>query len=117
MIPFLADENFNLDIVTGLLSRNPKADFATIADEGMRGATDPDVLAWAAQTGRVVLTHDHNTMPAHAYERVSRGEAMAGLFLVQMHAPVGLIVETLFTIDACSDVAEWRDRVTYLPLR
>ena len=48
MLRLAADENFNGDIVRGLLRRNPKLDIVRIQDVGLSGADDPSVLQWAA---------------------------------------------------------------------
>ena len=58
MLLLVADENFNNDILRGLLRRNPSLDVVRIQDVGLTQASDPDVLEWAAQENRVLLTHD-----------------------------------------------------------
>lgn len=73
MLRLAADENFNNDIVRGLMRRQPELDIVRLQDVGLCGADDPTVLEWAAQEGRVLLTHDVSTMTKHAYERV-RGQ-------------------------------------------
>ncbi len=50
MIRLAADENFNNDIVRGLLRRNPDLDVVRIQDVGLSGANDPTLLDWANQT-------------------------------------------------------------------
>ena len=70
MLRFLADENFNNDILRGLLRRQPDLDIVRVQDIGLSGADDPTLVAWAAQQGRIILTHDVTTMTRYAYERV-----------------------------------------------
>jgi predicted nuclease of predicted toxin-antitoxin system len=70
MLLLVSDENFNNDIVRGLLRRNPVLDIVRVQDVGLRGADDPDILEWAANENRVVLTHDAATMAGFAYDRV-----------------------------------------------
>jgi predicted nuclease of predicted toxin-antitoxin system len=57
MLRLAADENLNNSIVRGLLRRQPELDIVRIQDVGLSGADDPTVLEWAAQEGRVLLTH------------------------------------------------------------
>src|SRR2546425_3354973 len=38
------------------------------------------VLHWAAERGRILLTHDVSTMTAFAYDRVRSGQRMPGIF-------------------------------------
>jgi len=77
MLRRLADENFNGDILRGLSRRQPDLDIVRAQDVGLTGADDPDILAWAAENSRIVLTHDRATMSDYAYERIAAGEAMA----------------------------------------
>jgi len=116
MLRLLADENFNEDIVRGLLLRQPDTDIVSVHDVDLAGAEDPDVLAWAAENNRIVLTYDRATMADFAYERVAREEAMTGVFILNDRFPVGQAIEELLLIDGCSDQAEWHGRAVYVPL-
>jgi hypothetical protein len=71
MLRLAADENFNNDIVRGVRRRNPAVDIVRVQDAELSAADDPTILEWAAQSGRVLLTHDVATMTRHAYDRVS----------------------------------------------
>jgi predicted nuclease of predicted toxin-antitoxin system len=73
MVRLLSDENFNGDIVRGLLLRRPALDLVRVFDVGLAGAEDPEVLAWAAENDRILLTHDRATMPDFAYYRIAAG--------------------------------------------
>ena len=77
MLQLLADENFNGDTVRGLLLRQTELDLLRVQDIGLAGADDPEILAWAAQNNRILLTHDRATIPEYAYERVAAGETDA----------------------------------------
>jgi hypothetical protein len=83
-----------------------------VQDVGLEGASDPVVLAWAAQNQRVVVTHDRATLPAFAFERVVAGELMPGVFIINDRLPVGRAIE----VAPCSEAFEWEGRVLYLPL-
>jgi Domain of unknown function (DUF5615) len=56
-----------------LLRRKPGIDLVRVQDCGLSGATDPEILAWAAAESRIILTHDVRTFSAHAYARVVKG--------------------------------------------
>jgi len=43
---FLADENFNNDILRGLASRAAHVDIVRVQDVGLYGTDDPTILAW-----------------------------------------------------------------------
>ena len=116
MIPLAADENFNHDILRALRRRRPDLDTVRVQDAGLSGADDPRVLAWAAETGRVLLTHDVRTITKYAYERTAAGLSMPGVFEVGRSVPVGRVVEDLLLIAECSLPGEWEGQVRYLPL-
>ena len=78
MLKLVADENFNNDIVRGLLRRRLDLDLIRVQDVGLANTDDDAILAWAAAAGRLVLTHDAATMIAFAYTRVDAGRAMPG---------------------------------------
>ncbi len=117
MIRFLFDENFNNQIVRGILRQNPDINVVRVQDTGLSGADDPTVLAWAAQEDRVVLTHDVTTMISFAYERIQLGLFMPGLFEVGRRVSVGLAIEEIILIAMCSLEGEWEGQVRLLPLR
>ena len=117
MLRLLADENFNNQIVRGILRRNPDVDIVRVQDMGLIEADDPTVLEWAAQQGRVVLTHDVTTMTNFAYERMQTGLAIPGLFEVSRRVSVGLAIEEILLIAECSLEGEWEGQVRFLPLR
>ena len=116
MIRLLSDENFNGDIVRGLMLRRPEISLIRVQDVGLESAEDPEILAWAATNDCVLLTHDRSTMPDFAYERCERGEQMPGLFVINDRRPVREAIEELLLINECSEQAEWTGLVVYLPL-
>lgn len=82
MLRLVADENFNGHIVAGLLWRRPDLQLVRVQDVGLTGSDDPTLLAWAARSDRIILSHDQATLPAYAYERMAAGEPMAGVIIV-----------------------------------
>lgn len=99
MTRFVADHNFNHDIVAGLSRRQPDVDIVTLQELGLARANDPTVLEWAARNERIVLTHDVNTMTGHANERVKLGLRIPGVVVVKSAAPVGRVVADLHMMD------------------
>jgi hypothetical protein len=116
MLRLLADENFNGDIVRGLLRRQPDLDIIRVQDADLAGADEPDILAWAAENNRTILTHDRATMADYAYARVAVGEAMAGVFILNDRYPVGQAIDEILLMVACSEQTEWSGRAVHLPL-
>lgn len=117
MLRLAADENFNNDIVWGVLRRNPAVDIVRIQDVGLSGADDPTILAWAAQERRVLLTSDVKTITRYAYDRVRAGLPMPGVFEVSRTVPISIAIDDILLLAECSEEGEWEGQVRYLPLR
>ena len=111
------DENFNNNVLRGLLRRNPALDIVRIQDAGLAGQTDPAVLAWAATEQRILVSHDVSTLTAFAYDRVKAGQLMPGLIEAGPDVPIATVIEDLLLVAECSAPGEWQNRVLYLPLR
>ncbi|MFQ6115675.1 MAG: DUF5615 family PIN-like protein [bacterium] len=116
MLRLAADENFNRDIVRGLLRRKPDLDIVCVQDVGLSHADDSTILEWAAKEDRVLLTHDVSTMTRYAYERVQGGLPMPGVFEVSRKVPIRRAVEDVLILAECSLEGEWEGQVRYLPL-
>jgi hypothetical protein len=117
MFHFLADHNFNGQIVKGLLQRTAGAQILQARDAGLSRTPDPALLEWAAANGCLVLTHDVNTLVGYAYERVAAGQSAPGVFVVPQTLAVGRAIENLVLVVECSEQEEWQGLVHYLPLR
>jgi len=116
MLRFMADENFNRDIVRGLQYRNPELSIITVQNAGLGGMDDRDLLEWCAEHDRILLTHDQATIPGYAYERVKAGKMMKGVFVVNARLSVGRVIDEILLTDLCSGQEEWAGQVIYLPL-
>jgi hypothetical protein len=117
MLPLMADENFNNNIIRGVLRRKADVDIVRVQDVGLSGADDPGVLEWAAQQSRILLTHDVSTITKYAYERIEAGQAMPGVFEVSRIAPIGQVIEDILLLVECSLEGEWAGQIIYLPLK
>jgi len=89
VIPLLVDQNFNERIVRGLVRSEPAIDLLRVRAIGLSAAADPVILERAALEGRVLSTHDRQTIPGFAYARVAAGEPMRGVFLISKKLPIG----------------------------
>lgn len=85
-VRFQADADFSLDIVKGVLRREPSVDFRTAHSAGLRGLADADVLAIAAREGRILVTHDRKTMPREFARFVTADESPGFLSFRRMQA-------------------------------
>jgi predicted nuclease of predicted toxin-antitoxin system len=114
MIRFLLDENFNGKIVRGLRARQPDVDMLRVQDTELSGEEDPTVLEWAAKEGRILPTHDLDTMTKYANERIVQGLPLAGVIFVRDTLPVAKVIDDLLAILGASEASEWEK--SHLPL-
>lgn len=113
---FLADENFNRKLLTGLKQVLPDLDIIRIQETHLVGASDPVVLEWAAQEDRILLTHDVQTIVGFAYERVRADLPMPGVIEVKTSSSIGTTIEELAIMIAASKAGEFENQVKYIPI-
>ena len=82
MLSLLADENIDPEIIAQVKLHIPDADFLHVGDVGLLQTPDQNILQWAAENGRIVVTHDKSTMRPDAEARVIAGLPMPGLFVL-----------------------------------
>ena len=73
-VRFLADEDLDSDIIEGLRSREPAIDILNAKKTSLRGTKDPDLLEFAAQQERILISHDRRTMIHHFRDRLAVGK-------------------------------------------
>jgi hypothetical protein len=116
MLRLLADENLHSAITTGLLRRLPDLDIFTAQQVELTGEDDPRILEFAASEGRLLVTHDVQTMPNHVAERLALGLRVPGVILAPDSLAAGDIIEDLMLIVQCSVEGEWEGQIIRLPL-
>ena len=116
MLRLLFDQDFNHNILRGLFLRLTNLDAVTALQAGLDEAPDPELLDWAAHQRRIVVTHDVNTMPDHAYQRIQQGEPVAGVFVVPQEFPTGQAIAELEALISCSFEGEWDNLIVFIPL-
>lgn len=106
-IRFFADENFDQNIVDGLMRVQPEIDIITAAEAFMLGEADPEMLAYAADTDRVLVSHDFKTMPHFFAEFIMSGRRSPGLLLIYQNAPIRKAIEVLHIAWYASLPEDW----------
>lgn len=79
-VRFLADADLNQAIVAGVRERETALDFMTAMEANLEGHADAEVLEFAANQGRILVSHDTSTMPVHFSARLGSGRASPGVF-------------------------------------
>lgn len=114
-IRFQADADLNEDIVTGVRRREPRMDFRTAAEAGLRGLTDERVLQLAAEDGRILVTHDRRTMPREFAAFIAT-QRSPGVAILSQRTSVLDAIEDIILIWTASEMEEWTNTVLTIPL-
>ena len=114
-VNFLADADLNQKIVVGLRRRASSIDIWSAHEGNVIGLADPEVLRVAADSGRILLSHDQKTMPRHFTEFL-RDRSSPGLVIVPQSVPVGVAIDELLVIGEASTAEEWVNSLLFLPL-
>ncbi len=116
MVRFLTDEDFNNDILRGVLRHLPELDIVRVQDVGLMNVQDAVILAWAAQESRIMLTHDASTMIDAAYQRVREELPMPGMIAVRKLALLATTISDLVFMAQAGTEADFQNQVRYVPL-
>jgi hypothetical protein len=112
---FQADADFNHKIVVGLRRREPAVDILSAHDGGVIGVPDPEVLIIAAESARILVSHDRKTMPGY-FTRFRETRSSPGVIIVSQDLDVGAAIEDLLLIWAATDAEEWAERIGFVPV-
>ena len=114
---WLADENFDNDVLRGIHRRVAGFDVIRVQDVAeISGLDDPAVLGWATTNDRIVMTHDLSTMIPAMQEQVERFASCSPILFVRDSLPLSLAIEEILLLDECSIATDWAAGVIYLPL-
>lgn len=116
MFKILIDQDFDHDILRGLIRRLPALDYTTAFEVGMNEVEDQELLMWAKSENRILFTHDRKTMPTHFAALFDKGETLAGVIIVPRRMPIGQAIDELEIIISCTELEEWQNVVKILPL-
>ena len=111
---YQADNDLRRAIVRGAVRREPQMNFRSAQSARLDGIPDPEVLAFAADQGRILVSHDFQTMPKH-FRQFTQGRRSPGVLLVGQDLPVGEAIKTLLLIWEASEADEWVNRLCLVP--
>jgi hypothetical protein len=112
---FQADADFNHKIVVGLRRREPSVDFLSAHDGGVIGVSDPEVLRIAAESGRILVSHDRKTMPGH-FGQFRETRSSPGLIIVSQDLDIGAAIEDLLLVWVATEAEEWEEHLGFVPV-
>jgi len=100
--------------VKGVLRREPGIDFRTATSAGLRGLSDLEVPALAADEARILVSHDRKTMP-QAFGKFIQSKTSPGLFLISQKTDLLVAIESVLLAWIASEPEEWINRMVAIP--
>src|SRR6059036_3270278 len=70
---------------------------------------DPQLLVWAQNHERILVTFDKSTMRTHFREHLKAGRSSPGVFQIKPRSNIAAVVEYLVLAAYASDPGEWRN--------
>ena len=114
-IQFQADNDLDHRIIAATRRLDPAIDFQTAPELGLHtGVSDDQVLALAAEQGRILVSHDRKTMPDH-FELFIASNTSPGLIIISQTLSIGRAAEWLHLIWAASEAEEYVNSIYSLP--
>ena len=113
-VRYLADNDLRKSIVRGTVRREPRIDFRSRSPHVWTTYPTPEVLALAAREGRMLVSHDFQTMPHH-FRQFTQHQSSPAVLLIRQDMPVGDAIDRLLLIWEASEPDEWEDRLCLVP--
>jgi len=114
-LKFQADADLDARVLRALKRAAPEIDVRTAPEAGLAGLPDSEVLRIAAGEGRVLLSQDRRTMPAHFSRFVTQAES-PGVILLRAGISIAAAADELVLIWSTSEAGEWKNRLMWIPL-
>lgn len=77
-----------------------------VQDVGLRTLGDPEILRWAADENRILITHDFRTIPHFAGERLSAALSMPGVIVLRRSVSIAQAIDELAAIAGASEAED-----------
>lgn len=111
---FQADNDLDQRIVTATRRLDVMIDFQTAVSANLHGVADEEVLRLAAKSGRILVSHDRRTLPAHLVRFIEERNS-PGVILISRRISVGRAAEWLYLLWAASEMDEYENIIYDLP--
>jgi hypothetical protein len=112
----LLDENSSRLLFAAIRRHCPELDVVRAAEVGLLGSSDNDILEWAAQNHRVLLSHDQATLEPLAWARVGNDLPMPGVLIASQQMSGRAILDELIMLSVISKPGDFVNNVIWLPI-
>jgi hypothetical protein len=120
-LTFLLDEHFRGKLLRAIHQHNARGAFVIDAigvgepPDLPLGSTDPELLLWTEQSGRLLLTRDVNTMPGHFVLHLQTGHHSPGVLILRRGYSLTAVVAALALVAHAGYPADYFDQIDFIP--
>ena len=114
-IKFQADADLKHAIVAGALRRVAGMNFQRAGAVPLEGLDDPVVLALAAESGRVLVSHDVSTMERHFREFIQTRQSPGLILIPQSRVSIRQAIDDLVFIWEVPEASDLENRICLFP--
>jgi len=100
VVRYLLDENMPHAIQHQLLRIEPGIDLLVMGESGAPplATSDPDILRYIEQVGRILVTRTRQTMPGHLRDHLQTGHHVPSIFVATPGLSLGDVIRELHLI-------------------
>ena len=107
---FLADEHIELSIVNGLKLLG--IDAVSVNEAGKRESDDQEILSFAKENDRVIITRDSDFVKLH-----KKGAEHAGIVFIPKFLDIGKVIGEIEKISMLFESEHIKNTIIYIPLK
>ena len=122
MLAFLLDEDTHGGLAEAFrrrvrLGTLPAVDVIRVGDLGgpPAGIKDPELLIWAEEHDRVIVSNDKRTLPSHLQNHLASGRHSPGILFAKPGTSIAQLIDELVLISVACTPDDFRDSYQFLP--
>jgi predicted nuclease of predicted toxin-antitoxin system len=119
-LTFVIDEHLRGPLLHAIHTHNaaggPSVDAVQVGDVPTlpTGTRDLDILAWAEQNGRILVSQDYK-MPTHLAAHRRAGRTSPGVLLLRSRSQLADVVDMLAVIAHAGDPVDYANQCQFIP--
>lgn len=115
MLRLLADSSLNHHLLTACRRRAKTIDFLSATKARIERLSHTELLHFAAEEDRILVTHDIHTLPVQFTRYLASGAFSPGVFLIHPQTPIADATGWLEVASLAADPTDWQDQILEIP--
>jgi len=115
MLRLLADSSLNHHLLTACRRKAKTIDFLGAAKARIEGLSHADLLHYAAEEDRILVTHAIDILPVQFTNYLASGAFSPGVFLLHPLTPIADATSWLELASLAADHTDWQDQILEIP--